>query len=91
VPGSQTRQHRRLHVACKPTYTGQQASSSAFNKIDAMEDMNSMMEVPSPSHSLNYMYDEAYFDTHTSQSQSPVNSPVSSSTFEPSAPSAMVY
>lgn len=45
-----------------------------------MEDLNNLLEFPSPAHSQYYMYGDAdqHLDSNKSESQSPVNSPVSS-------------
>ncbi|KAH8893126.1 hypothetical protein GQ53DRAFT_860131 [Thozetella sp. PMI_491] len=42
-----------------------------------MEDLNTFLDLPSPSNSLQYGYGDAeqYLDTNTSESQSPINSP----------------
>ena len=44
-----------------------------------MEDLNNFLDLPSPTNSLHYGYTEAdqYIDTNSSESQSPVTSPVS--------------
>lgn len=45
-----------------------------------MEDLNNLLDFPSPSNSQYYMYGDAdqHVDSNTSESQSPVDSPVSS-------------
>ena len=45
-----------------------------------MEDYNNLLDLPSPTHSLHYMYggeSELYMESNTSESQSPATSPVS--------------
>ena len=43
-----------------------------------MEDINHLLDLPSPSNSYQYVYGDAeqYLDTNTSEPQSSVNSPV---------------
>jgi AP-1-like factor len=50
-----------------------------------MEDLNNLLDFPSPSNSQYYMYGDAdqHLDSNTSESQSPVNSPVSSIQYAP--------
>lgn len=53
-----------------------------------MADFNNLVDFPSPSNSQYYLYGDAeqHLDSHTSESQSPVNSPVSGFPFVPEAP-----
>jgi hypothetical protein len=50
-----------------------------------MEDLNNLLDFPSPSNPQYYMYGEAdqHLDSNTSESQSPVNSPVSATHYMP--------
>ena len=53
-----------------------------------MEDLNNFLDLPSPTNSLHYGYTEAdqYIDTNSSESQSPVTSPVSFSPHRGASP-----